>query len=52
MGNIGRRRRRIEVLPAEPVSVPERAPSPAPQQPEPDRVPEPTRSRAVSQMPR
>lgn len=46
MGNIGRRRRRIEVLPSEPITVPERAPSPAPEQapqPEPDGVPEPSR---------
>jgi hypothetical protein len=27
MGNIGRRRRRIEVLPTEPVTVPEPAPA-------------------------
>jgi hypothetical protein len=43
MGNIGRRRRRIEILPSEPVTIPERAPSPAPQQPKQTPVPEPLR---------
>ena len=45
MGNIGRRRRRIEVLPAEPAREPAEAPAPAPERPspEPRRAPEPSR---------
>ena len=47
MGNIGRRRRRIVVLPSEPVQAPERAPERAPeQQPatDPVRIPEPSQA--------
>ena len=45
MGNIGRRRRRIEVLPSEPTTAPAEVPTPAPErpaQPQP-KVPEPSR---------
>ena len=43
MGNLGRKRRRIEVLPSEPAQAPERPPQKAPEQPpqrEPARTPE------------